>query len=226
MRGGTKVKIIGTRFNHVTAVTFGSVAAERFKVNKKGTKITAYSPAESAGTVDITVTAIGGTSSPVTADQFTYGGPSVTGVSPSVGSTAGGTTVKVSGSDLSGVTAVQFGSVAATSFSRNKKGTKLTVVSPAQGAGIVDIVVTTPGGTSAVNANDQFTYAGPSVSSVSPDTGPTAGRTKVDIVGAELSGATAVHFGSVAATSFTVQGSGTRSWPSPLLSRRARSTSR
>jgi hypothetical protein len=204
--GGTKVKISGTRFTHVTAVMFGSVAAERFKANKKGTKITAYSPAESAGTVDITVTAVGGTSSPVTADQYTFGGPSVTGVNPSVGNTAGGTTVKVSGSDMGGVTAVDFGSVAASSFSTNSKGTQLTVVSPAQDAGTVDIVVTTPGGTSAVNPNDQFTYAGPSVSSVSPDTGPTAGGTKVDIFGGELSGATAVHFGLVAATSFTVKG--------------------
>ncbi len=130
-------------------------------MNKKGTKIIAYSPAETAGTVDITVTAAGGTSSPVPADQFTYAGPSVTGVSPSVGTTAGGTTVTVSGSGLRGATAVTFGSVAATSFSANSKGTRLTVVSPAQGAGTVDIVVTTPGGTSAVNPNDQFTYAGP-----------------------------------------------------------------
>ncbi len=208
--GGTAVKITGTRFNHVTAVTFGSVAAESFHANKKGTKVTAYSPAESSGTVDITVTAAGGTSSPVPADQFTYEGPAVTGVSPSVGSAAGGTSVTVSGSDLNGVTAVQFGSVAASSFSSNRKGTKLTVVSPAQSAGTVNIVVTTPGGTSAVNANDQFTYASPSVSSVSPDTGPTAGGTRVDIFGTELSGATAVDFGSVAATSFTVNGSGTK----------------
>ena len=145
--GGTKVKISGTRFNNVTAVMFGSVAAEHFKVNKKGTKVTAYSPAEPAGTVDITVTAAGGTSSPVTADQFTFGGPTVTEVNPSVGSTSGGTTVVVSGSDLGGATAVHFGSVAASSFSSNAKGTKLTVVSPAQGAGTVDVVVTTPGGT-------------------------------------------------------------------------------
>ena len=206
--GGTKVKISGTLFHDVTAVNFGSVPAERFRLNKKGTKIIAYSPAEAAGTVNITVTAAGGTSSPVNADRFTFGGPSVTGVKPSLGTTAGGTTVTVSGSDLSGATAVHFGSVAASSFSSNKKGTQLTVTSPAQSAGTVDIVVTTPGGSSAKTSNDQFTYEGPTVTSVSPDTGPTSGGNKVDIFGSQLSGATAVHFGSTAATSFTINGKG------------------
>ena len=49
---------------------FGSVAASGFTVNKAGTKITVYSPAESAGQVDVTVTTPGGTSPTSSADLF------------------------------------------------------------------------------------------------------------------------------------------------------------
>ena len=67
------------------------------------------------------------------------------------------------------------------------------------------MTVTAPGGTSATSAADEFTYvASPSVTSVSPDAGLTAGGTTVTISGADFTGATAVDFGSTPATSYTV----------------------
>ena len=50
---------------------------------------------------------------------------------------------------------------------------------------------------------DQFTY-GPVVTGVSPGSGPQRGGTIVSIRGAGFSGATAVSFGSIPATAFTV----------------------
>lgn len=44
----------------------------------------------------------------------------------------------------------------------------------------------------------------PTITSISPDTGPMAGGTPVTITGANLAGATGVTFGGVAATSYTV----------------------
>ena len=66
--------------------------------------------------------------------------------------------------------------------------------------------MSTPGGTSAISAADQFTYLspGPTVTSVSPNTGPPAGGTSVTITGSNFTGATAVRFGGTAAGSFTV----------------------
>jgi hypothetical protein len=52
-------------------VDFGSTAATSFTVNS-ATSITATSPAESAGTVNVTVTTPGGTSATSYHDQFTY----------------------------------------------------------------------------------------------------------------------------------------------------------
>jgi hypothetical protein len=206
--GGTTIIITGTNLTGATAVQFGNVAASSFTVNS-ATQITATSPAESAGTVDVKVTTPGGTSATSSADQFTYAAnnaPKVTGISPTSGLVAGGTTVIITGTNLTGTTAVKFGTVAASSFTVNS-ATQITATSPAEAAGLVDVKVTTAGGTSATSTADQFTYAAnnaPTVTGISPTSGLIAGGTTVIITGTNLTGATAVKFGSVAASSFTV----------------------
>jgi hypothetical protein len=154
--GGTSVIITGTNLTGVTAVAFGVTAATDFSfVND--TSITATSPA-GTGTVDVTVTTDGGTSVTGSADEFTYiVAPTVTGISPSIGPEAGGTSVNITGTNLTGVTAVAFGVTAATDFSF-VNDTSITATSPA-GTGTVDVTVTTVGGTSATGSADEFTYA-------------------------------------------------------------------
>jgi hypothetical protein len=205
--GGTSVTISGTNFTGATAVSFGSVAASSFTVNS-ATSITAVDPAEAAGTVHVTVTTANGTSVTNAADQFTFvapGAPTVTGLSPTSGLTTGGTSVTITGTNFTGATAVDFGSVAASSFTVNS-ATSITAVDPAEAAGTVTVTVTTPAGTAATDAQDQFTFVtpAPAVTSLSPTSGPTTGGTSVTITGNNFGWATAVDFGSVAATSFTV----------------------
>ena len=61
--------------------------------------------------------------------------------------------------------------------------------------------VTTNGGTSATSSADQFTYvAPPTVTAVSPISGPITGGSLVTITGTNFTGATAVDFGSTEAT--------------------------
>jgi probable HAF family extracellular repeat protein len=86
--------------------------------------------------------------------------PTVTAVAPSHGPLAGGTTVTIAGANFfTAVTAVNFGSIPAASFSVNS-ATSITATSPpAQHVGTVHVTVTTAGvGTSATSAADQFTY--------------------------------------------------------------------
>src|SRR5205807_1017049 len=82
-------------FTGASAVKFGTTNAS-FTVGS-ATSISATAPAGAAGTVDITVTTPAGTSATSAADQFTYvpavPAPTVTGVSPTSGSTGGGTSV-------------------------------------------------------------------------------------------------------------------------------------
>ena len=135
----------------------------------------------------------------------TLAAPTVTAVSPTSGPAAGGTSVTITGTNLTGATAVKFGATAATGVVVNS-ATSVTATSPA-GTGTVDVTVTTPGGTSATSAADHFTYlaaAAPTVTAISPTSGPTAGGTSVTITGTGLIGATAVKFGATAAPGVVV----------------------
>jgi hypothetical protein len=200
--GGTSVTITGTGFSGATAVAFGVVPAASFTVNS-ATSISATSPA-GIGTAEVTVVTPSGTSPDIPADRFSYGSvPAVDSVSPASGPLVGGTSVIITGADLTGATAVAFGATAATSFTVNSL-TQVTAVAPA-GTGTVNLTVTTAGGTSPTSAADQFTYASlPSVISTSPSSGLVAGGTSVTIVGANLCGASAVDFGASASTAFSV----------------------
>ncbi len=210
-QGGTSVTITGTGFTGATAVDFGGVAATNVVVNSAGTQITVTSPAQSApgsgvdavNIVNVTVTTPQGTSAYTTSDQFTYEpAPALTAFSPTTGPAAGGTSVTLTGANLSGATAVDFGpSNPATGVIINSAGTQITATSP-PGASLaaVSVTVTTQYGTS--NA-ETFTYgaAAPTLSGISPTSGVSG--TSVTLTGTNLSGATAVAFGttSVAPTS-------------------------
>jgi IPT/TIG domain len=127
-------------------------------------------------------------------------------VSPSSGLAKGGTVVTITGARLTGATKVLFGTKAATAVTVNSDS-QITATSPA-GSGTVDVTVTTPNGTSAKSSADKFTYlAVPTVKSLSPNNGPPAGGTSVTITGTGFAGATAVAFGTTAASSFTVDSS-------------------
>ncbi|MBV9292184.1 MAG: IPT/TIG domain-containing protein, partial [Frankiales bacterium] len=200
--GGTVVTITGTNFLNGATVSFGGSPGTSVTVNS-GTSITATSPAGS-GTVHVTVTTPGGTSATSGADQFTYDVlPTVTGVSPSAGPTAGGTPVTITGTGFVNGATVSFGGSAATGVTVNS-ATSISATSPA-GSGTVHVRVTTPGGTSATSGSDQFTYDGvPSVTGVSPSAGPTAGGTVVTITGSNFVNGATVSFGGSAGTSVTV----------------------
>jgi hypothetical protein len=193
--GLNSVTLTGTGFAAVTAVRFGSTAAT-FTIDSSS-QITAIAP-PGTGTVQVTVTTTAGTSNGL---PYTYAAvPTLTSISPTQGPTTGGTTVTLTGTNFTGVTAVRFGATPATGFTVNS-GTQITATAP-PGTGTVQVTVTTAGGTS--NGLIYTYIAVPTLLSVSPAAGPVAGGTTVTLVGADLSGATAVTFGATPATSFTV----------------------
>jgi CheY-like chemotaxis protein len=127
-------------------------------------------------------------------------------VDPTSLSAAGGTTVSITGANFTGASAVNFGTMAATSFTI-VSDTSITAIAPAQTAGTYDITVVTPSGTSSTSSADQFTFTAipvPSITSISPNSGSTAGGTAVIITGSGFTGATAVSFGPALTASFTV----------------------
>ncbi len=121
--------------------------------------------------------------------------PVVTAISQTSGPGAGGTAVTITGWGFDAVNGVSFGGVPATYTVTNDNS--ISATSPSSAPGTVDVTVTSPGGTSATSSADQFTFIGaPTVTHISPPSGPVSGGTSVDITGSGFTNAIVVDFGA------------------------------
>ena len=131
--------------------------------------------------------------------------PSVTGVSPNVGPTGGGTSVTITGANLGSGATVSFGGVPASKVNV-VSSTQLQATAPAQSAGAVHVTVM-HGAASATSAEDLYAYGPPSTGSFTPSSGITG--TAVTITGTGFVPGVKVGFGALASPSVTIQ-SGTQ----------------
>jgi IPT/TIG domain/PASTA domain len=84
--------------------------------------------------------------------------PAITSITPASGSIAGGTVVKITGTDFTAASAVKFGDTPAASFAVISE-TEMTATAPAtKKAGRIDLTVTTLAGTSLATGDDRFNY--------------------------------------------------------------------
>ena len=198
--GESIVTITGTNLTGTSSVMFGDIAAMSI-TSVTDTSVTVITPANLGDTVDVILTTPGG--SATSAGGFTYVvAPIITRVIPSSGPISGGTTVTITGTNLKNTKAVMFGGIAGTSVTV-VSATSVTVVTPAQAAGIVDVVLAKSDGWA--TGIDEFTYvASPTVASVTTSSGPIAGGTAVTIIGTNLTDTSSVMFGGIAGTSVTV----------------------
>ena len=198
--GGQPLTIGGSGFTNASTVDVGSTPVP-FTVVDDTTITVATLPVTAPGTVDVTVASPEGNSATSTADQFAYVPPQVTGLSVSAGPAIGGTTVTITGLGLTGATAVDFGGLAAASYTVTDD-TTIVATTPADpialGTDTVDTTVSVPDGTSATSAADQYTFVvAPVITSVSPAVGPITGGTPVTLTGTGLDGAAWVDFGGI-----------------------------
>lgn len=155
--GGTEVTIGGANFAAGATVIIGGVTATNVQfVSSASLKVT--TPARAAGPADVTVT-VDGRSSTLTAG-FTYVllPPTISGISPASGSTAGGTTVTVSGTNFAAGASLTIGGVAATGVTV-LSATSLRAVTGARAAGVADVVVAV--GAQSATLTRGFTYVVP-----------------------------------------------------------------
>jgi hypothetical protein len=143
---GSSVVITGTNFGCTTSVMFNTTAATTYVVNS-ATQITATVPVgTTTGPLHVTTSGGGPANS---ASNFTVvAGPAITSFTPTSG--AVGTSVTITGTNLTGVTSVKFNGVTATFTTSTATSVTATVPS---GATTGKIEVTTPGGT-ATSATD------------------------------------------------------------------------
>jgi Flp pilus assembly protein TadG len=184
--GGYSVTISGSGFDSAgngncapggaskASVSFGTVAGIVGTCNN--TTMTATVPAAPPSTVDVLVTTFSNVTSSVNppADTFTYqcvAGPKpcISAVTPRAQTKAGGNSITITGANffngggtcaVNTSTGVKFGANTGTVTSCSD--TSLVVTSPAAASsGTVDVVITTPGGTSDIGPTDTFTYLDP-----------------------------------------------------------------
>jgi hypothetical protein len=117
--------------------------------------------------------------------------PTVTSFAPTQGSV--GASVTITGTNLSGASAVKFNGTAATSYSVNS-ATSITVTVPDM-ATTGPLTVITPGGTVSSSASFTVNYPPPTLSAFTPSSG--AAGTIVTINGTNLASTTAVSFNGV-----------------------------
>src|SRR3989441_861944 len=204
--GGTAITITGTGFDATATVTVGGTLATGVTV-VSATQINATTPAHAAGVADVIVTVNGQSSVTSPADQFTYvapppPAPTVTGVSPTSGPIAGGTAITITGTNFDASATVTVGGTPATSVSV-VSATQINATTPAHVAGTFDVIVTVGGQSSATSAADQFMYIAPpppTVTGVSPTSGPTSGGTAITISGTTFDPTATVTVGGTAAT--------------------------
>jgi photosystem II stability/assembly factor-like uncharacterized protein len=200
--GGTTVTLTGTGFLSGATVKFDTTAATDVVV-ASATSITATTPAHAPGVVNVTVTNTDAQSA-IKTGAFTYvAAPTLTTVAPASGSTVGGTAVTLTGTGFLAGATVALGGTAATGVAVGS-ATTITATAPSHAAGAVDVVVTNPDAQSATKASAFTYYAPPTLTAVSPASGPTAGGTAVTLTGTGLRAGATVALGGTAATSVVV----------------------
>ncbi len=231
--GGNSVVLGGTNFTGATDVNVGSIdlkpcpSAPCFTVDSD-IQITVTMPPSTPGPFNVDVVTLGGTTAGLSY-TFVAPIPTVTGVSPNAGASAGGNTVTLTGTDFEAagssiVSQVTVGSTAVASCITSPTGPCFTVTSvtsitvqllPA-GTGQIHITVTTSGGTSPVASGNVYTYVAvfPNVLTVSPKYGAAGGGSYVAIFGSNF-GNPSLGFGATDILFGTKDVSGASAYPCP-----------
>ncbi len=230
--GGTDVTITGKHFQFGAVVLFGPAdgltpscdtntppqcnqftgdnQASPYSVNS-ATSILATTPAGVPGATNVVVINPDGQYGVLkagAAGHYRYTGndpafASSNAVTPNSGSSLGGTSVTIGGTNFEPNATVTFGGNRATGVTVNGAGTSITLSTPAHAAGAVDITVINPdGGTATLSAGYTYTAApAPTINSggVSPSSGSSLGGTTVTIAGTNFASGASVSFGGTRA---------------------------
>lgn len=200
--GGQLVTIRGTGFVHIRKITFGTTRVAEI-ASLTSTRLTVPAPRHAAGAVYIHVTTEGGVSRATKPGRSTFryvAAPNVTGLSARAGTTAGGRSLTITGTNLTHLRRVSFAGATARVVS-HPSSRQVRVIVPRHRAGRVDVRVRTQYGTSTPRWAAQYIYFElPHITKVYDGlrAGPTAGGDVIIITGEQFAGVR-VYFGSVPA---------------------------
>lgn len=189
--GGTVVTILGENFNESTAVKFGGIPAMRSLQSRD--VLVAVAPVHVIGSVDVEVT--NGRRSARLEKAFRYEGegPVVIKVDPEEGPARGGSRIEVAGRNFQPGVAIRWdGKIVEI---RYQTSDLLSLVTPPGKRGPVSMEVINPDGRSYLFP-DAFKYKGvPALTSITPQTGGSAGGYTVTLNGGDFESGASVLFG-------------------------------
>jgi hypothetical protein len=181
--GGTAVTLAGTGFRPGATVTFGGAPATAVVV-ASSTILSCVAPAGVAGAADLQLINPDGQTVVLAAGWRYVPPPLVAAIAPAVGPASGGTYAVITGSAFSpGATVTVGAAPAPATFGSDGS---LVVQAPPGNLGVVPVTVRNPDGQT---GSVIFTYTGsplgppPTLSTVSPATGPDTGGTLVELGG-------------------------------------------
>jgi fibronectin type 3 domain-containing protein len=185
LAGGATMTISGSGFAVGSSVTVGATTCTSVVVVNTGS-ITCTIPAHTPGTVDVIVTNADNQFGSLNSSYIYRAAPTVTGISPSYGLSAGGTVLTITGTNF--VNDLTFTSISvggAVCVASAISATSITCTSGSRAAAAVDVQVINPD-SQAGTLTLGFHYTSlpaPTVTSISPALGTTTGGTEVTIIG-------------------------------------------
>jgi large repetitive protein len=191
--GGAIITVNGSNFGPSPSITIGGNAATVLTASHG--QITCVLPAGQGSNREVRVAAGNQTSAAAT---FSYAPPFISGLSPSSGSTLGGTTITLFGTNLGNAATATFNGVSVPcTHDATYPHNIVTIVSP-PGSGIGKKIILNAAGQ--LSNSVDFNYSPPTLSGISPANGPTAGGAPIILSGANFGANPTVTVGGVNAT--------------------------
>ncbi|MHC5081434.1 MAG: IPT/TIG domain-containing protein [Planctomycetota bacterium] len=196
--GGTNVNVSGFNFQTGLTLTFGANPGVNVTVVSPNS-ITCQSPPGPLGSVPVTVTNPDTQSFTFNYFLYTLAAPDIVSINPLQGTNMGGNTVTIDGAYFQPGCAVLFGTVQSpvVTFVNANQVTAMVPAGP-HAVGPVDVLLINPDSQQDIFQSYTyiFTSPPPSVTSISPDFGPSTGGTAVVITGANFQPGATVTIGA------------------------------
>jgi hypothetical protein len=201
-KGGYNVTITGKNLSKITEVIFGTSTVKIDSKKRTNTRIICKVPKNKVGIVYLTLISKTKTK---TKTKFTYVNPTppyliptITNINPSSGVISGGTSITITGTNFKDIKKIYFDTIDALNFIVNSD-TVITAISPPKRNNIegdVDLSIITGGD----SATSLFKYVMPTITDISPKSGPINGGTVITITGTNLINISIIKFGTTDVT--------------------------
>lgn len=216
--GGTAVTLTGNYFQSGARVRFGPLDGQVTATTAQ--QLSVLAPQSPKGSAAVMIVNPDGTQTTAPAAFLFLPPPTILAINPSRVPASGNVAVTISGMDLvsdpdgilpdvlfctnfsAGTDCVQ---ASASYLQANSAGTQLSLLAPAHTPALTDVVVRAPDGQTDV-APAAFTFSAlPSIVSIAPDSGPTAGGTVITLRGTNFQQGAQVSLGTKACTETVVE---------------------